>query len=894
MHHNSPFQNFYSSFSLPFRPVPLLLLLTFLMTAAAGCSDSGGSHNSPPALPTAASLPASCTSVGAGAGYNCSISVTGGNAPFTWTVSGLPAGLNFAISADTKTLTITGTAPAQAVRTASRPSPNVVAAAASSSATVQIGVTDAKGRTASITLSISIEALSITTSSLPNGTQGVAYSASVSASGGASPYTWTITGLPTGLNASGPNISGTPTQSGTFNITVKVTDSEVTPVNIQVTLSLTISAPPALAISTTTLPGGTAGASYSTTVTATGGVTPYHWTITGLPSGITFTSATPSASVSGTTDDVGTFTVTASVTDSASTAASDSATLTLTIAQAAALVITTTTFPNGTINVAYNQTLNATGGIAPYTWTKTGGNLPAGLSLATTGMISGTPTAEGTSSFTLQVADSESPAQMKTVNLSITINAVAAGCALSGKQLALEVTGSDSTGFAAWVGSVKVASDNSVTGKLDFRNQSAVSANQSISGAAGSCMDGTVAKTGSLTFTAGGVTRTIDYAMRSDGMRGFVLESDSSGFSGTGEIQVQTAPTTPVDGSYAFGLQGASTSAFFYVTGAACTNSSGGVIFLQADFAVTGTLFPTVAGSSSPGAFSMPDANGRFTTTSPLSYTNGTTVDTTGYNIDGSKAYVLNTGGSYPGGSIPAQVGFLTGKPGSSCLPRGQGGSFSNSSLGNSVFSAQGVASCSGCPLTVGAFVGVVNDINAAAGTATITSDQLIFGTGSMKNSAQPVTYSVSSVGRLDLATMNSSGKTAHSFAYLDGNGNAYLIPGDPNGRGIAFGFVQPQTATTLALGTFAYGTELLTIATSPTFLPVTEVSFTGTTITDMSSGGSTGNYTCDTIGRCTAPSLNNSVTFGDNSIVFYVGGPDFILVLQTKTANAVGGTLLQ
>src|SRR5262249_45369143 len=160
--------------------------------------------------------------------------------------------------------------PAQAVRTALRPSPNVVAATASSSATVQIGVTDAKGRTASITLSISIEALSITTSSLPNGTQGVAYSASVSASGAASPYTWTITGLPTGLNASGPNISGTPTQSGTFNITVKVTDSEVTPVHIQVTLSLTISAPPALAISTTTLPGGTAGASYSTTVTATG------------------------------------------------------------------------------------------------------------------------------------------------------------------------------------------------------------------------------------------------------------------------------------------------------------------------------------------------------------------------------------------------------------------------------------------------------------------------------------------------------------------------------------------------------------------------------------------------------------------------------------------------
>jgi hypothetical protein len=381
--------------------------------------------------------------------------------------------------------------------------------------------------------------------------------------------------------------------------------------------------------------------------------------------------------------------------------------------------------------------------------------------------------------------------------------------------------------------------------------------------------------------------------MRTDGTRGFVKESDSSGFSGTGEIQIQTAPTTPPDGSFAFGLQGASTSAYYYVTGAACTNSSGGVIFLQADFSVSGTLFSAVAGSANPGAFSTPDANGRFMTTSPLSYANGTTVDTTGYNIDGSKAYVLNTGGSYPGGTIPAQVGFLTGKPGSSCLPKGQGGSFSNSSLVNSVFSVHGVASCSGCPITVGAFVGVLNNINAAAGTAELTDDSLIFGTGGVDNSALPVTYSVSSAGRLDLASTK-SGSTSHSFAYFDGNGNAYLIPGDKNGNGIALGVVQPQTATTLSPGTFAFGTELLTPATSPTYLPVTEVAFTGTTLTDMSSGGSMGNFTCDGIGRCTAPSLNNSATFGDNSIVFYVGGPNLILVLQTKAANAVGGTLLQ
>jgi large repetitive protein len=532
----------------------------------------------------------------------------------------------------------------------------------------------------------------------------------------------------------------------------------------------------------------------------------------------------------------------------------------------------------------------------------TSGSLPAGLTLSTGGMIAGTPTAAASSTFTVQASDSESPAQTKSVTLTITINATAAACALSGKQLAFEITGSDSTGFAAMIGSVKVASDTSLTGALDFRNQSAVSANQSISGAAGSCADGSVANTGSLTFTAGGITRTIDYAMRPDGTRGFLLESDPSGFKGSGEIQVQTAPTAGLGGSYAFGLEGASTTAYFYVAGAACTNSSGGITFLQADFSVSGTLFPTVGGASSnPGIFSAPDSNGRVTTTSPISYSNGTTVDTTGYLIDGTKAYVLDTGGTYPGGSIPVEVGIISGKSGSTCLPLGQGGSFTSASFGNSVFSARGVSSCSGCAVTVGGFVGVVNNFNSSAGTASLTDDGLSNGVGGELDSGSPLTYSVSSAGRVSVMNTNTSGKISTSWVYLDGTGNGYLMVGDSKGKGIALGVVQPQTATTVGPGTFAFGTELLTPATSPTFYPVTEVTFTATTLTDLASGGSTGSYTCDSVGRCTAPSLSNNVTFGDSSIVFYAGGntdsptsSNFILVLQTTAANADGGTLIQ
>jgi hypothetical protein len=68
--------------------------------------------------------------------------------------------------------------------------------------------------------------------------------------------------------------------------------------------------------------------------------------------------------------------------------------------------MTTTTVPSGTRFVPYTATLNATGGIPPLTWTLNGGALPTGLSLSSAGVISGMPTALGTASFTVRVADS--------------------------------------------------------------------------------------------------------------------------------------------------------------------------------------------------------------------------------------------------------------------------------------------------------------------------------------------------------------------------------------------------------------------------------------------------------------------------------------------------------
>ena len=106
------------------------------------------------------------------------------------------------------------------------------------------------------------------------------------------------------------------------------------------------------------------------------------------------------------------------------------------------LGITTPSLPAATFGIPYSVTLKASGGKSPYTWSVFGGsgsacdltkNLPAGLALNTsTGLISGTPSQDGTCSFTAQVTDSENPAGTATANFSIAVNLQYTNANLSG------------------------------------------------------------------------------------------------------------------------------------------------------------------------------------------------------------------------------------------------------------------------------------------------------------------------------------------------------------------------------------------------------------------------------------------------------------------------------
>jgi hypothetical protein len=170
-------------------------------------------------------------------------------------------------------------------------------------------------------------------------------------------------------------------------------------------LSLVVNAA-VVTITPATLPQGMVGLVYTgVTVSATGGVAPYTFSISvgALPAGLTISSTT--GAITGTPTTAGSVTFTVKVADSEATPAT--ATQSYTVNILSALTITTTSLAAANIGVAYSTTLTATGGTAPYTWAITTGSLPAGLTLnPATGAITGTPTAAGTFNFTVTVTDS--------------------------------------------------------------------------------------------------------------------------------------------------------------------------------------------------------------------------------------------------------------------------------------------------------------------------------------------------------------------------------------------------------------------------------------------------------------------------------------------------------
>ncbi len=180
------------------------------------------------------------------------------------------------------------------------------------------------------------------------------------------------------------------------------------------------------AITTPSLPNGEAGVAYTpTTLTTTGGVVPYAWSLdTGsvLPANLVLDPIT--GIISGTPTTAGDYTFTTKVVDGSTPQKSATKTFSINIAANGVLQIITTSLPDGTEDVVYpGATLVAVGGIGTYSWELSPATgFPAGLSLSNTGVISGTPADKGNYSFTVKVTDTAVPANTDTQVITIRIN----------------------------------------------------------------------------------------------------------------------------------------------------------------------------------------------------------------------------------------------------------------------------------------------------------------------------------------------------------------------------------------------------------------------------------------------------------------------------------------
>jgi hypothetical protein len=235
------------------------------------------------------------------------------------------------------------------------------------------------------------------------------------------------------------------------------------------------------------------------------------------------------------------FTVTITATSIAIPAEMNSVTITINAPQP--LAITTTTLPNGVLGTPYpaGTQLQATGGVTPYTWALAVGSgpLPTGMDpLAANGTIRGTPTLTGTFNFTVKVTDSNTPASTKTANLSITVTNLLNG------NYAFEFSGFKAGGTVVVAGSFAADGLGNITaGVEDFNTIAGPPAGGTLETFTGTYTLGPDNR-GTLTFnTSQSGTLVYAFVIDSKGLHGRLIEFDSSGIRGSGELALQNTPT---------------------------------------------------------------------------------------------------------------------------------------------------------------------------------------------------------------------------------------------------------------------------------------------------------------------------------------------------------------
>jgi len=278
-------------------------------------------------------------------------------------------------------------------------------------------------------VSVGCEAISISPLTLPDGQVCAQYDQPITATGCDPPYVLSIENPPPGLglNQARNAITGMPTKRGTYSFPIKATDDDDPACFTTRNYTINITCPP-ISIAPRILPPATTCQRYCVQLTSSCAIGAAEFKVTGgaLPPGLSLSS---DGMLCGNPSAEGTYSWSVTFTD---TESGCTANITYTLA-VTGLTITPATLPTATPGLPYNETLTASGGTAPYTFTLSG-SLPAGLTFTqttpTTATITGTPATVGCSTVTVTVTDANGNACSVTLNY--TICTAAGGPTLTG------------------------------------------------------------------------------------------------------------------------------------------------------------------------------------------------------------------------------------------------------------------------------------------------------------------------------------------------------------------------------------------------------------------------------------------------------------------------------
>ncbi|HEX3704197.1 MAG TPA: putative Ig domain-containing protein, partial [Vicinamibacterales bacterium] len=273
----------------------------------------------------------------------------------------------------------------------------------------------------------------ITTTALADGLLNQAYAQTMTCTGGAFGCAWQIvaSALPTGISFDpvAAVILGTPTTVESGSITLQAYDPTWPSNTATRTFALVID-PLAFSVSIPSAPAGQVGVPYQLASNVSGAMGAVTWSIASgaLPIGLAVDPQ--SGLISGTPSSWGTTTALIQAQDSFSPDRIDAKPVTITVAPAA-LVMSTTSLPDGAYQVAYQAGLVVTGGTGAASWSLVGGSLPQGVTLTPDGIMNGVPAVVGTFSVTVLATDANWPGNVVSASLSLTIGAPAFGVTVS-------------------------------------------------------------------------------------------------------------------------------------------------------------------------------------------------------------------------------------------------------------------------------------------------------------------------------------------------------------------------------------------------------------------------------------------------------------------------------